>query len=204
MQKRVIVFSLLFSVIQFEANANMPFDLMDTFELEWATDPRVSPDGNSIVYVRRSNDIMTDDQITNLWQLSIDGEDHRILTSGLNNPKSPRWSPDNSRLAFLSNDDYIEQIYIRWLDTGETGAISKLQESPSNLTWSPDGKWLAFTMSVKVPNVPIVPLREKPEGAEWSEEPITVTMTQYQYDGSGIVEPAYPVSYTHLRAHETQ
>lgn len=51
---------------------------MDTFELEWATDPRVSPDGNSIVYVRRSNDIMTDDQITNLWQLSIDGEDHRI------------------------------------------------------------------------------------------------------------------------------
>ena len=191
MQKRVIVFSLLFSLIQFEANANMPFDLMDTFELEWATDPRVSPDGNSIVYVRRSNDIMTDDQITTLWQLSIDGEDHRILTSGLNNPKSPRWSPDNSRLAFLSNDDDIEQIYIRWLDTGETGAISKLQESPSNLTWSPDGKWLAFTMSVKAPNVPIVPLREKPEGAEWSEEPITVTMTQYQYDGSGIVEPAY-------------
>ena len=31
----------------------------------------------------------------------------------------------------------------------------------------------------------------KAEGAEWSEEPITVTMTQYQYDGSGIVEPAY-------------
>ena len=100
MQNRVIVFSLLFSVIQFEANANMPFDLMDTFELEWATDPRVSPDGNSIVYVRRSNDIMTDDQITNLWQLSIDGEDHRILTSGLNNPKSPRWSPDNSDLLY--------------------------------------------------------------------------------------------------------
>jgi acylaminoacyl-peptidase len=36
------------------------FDPMDVFDLEWASDPRVSPDGSSIVYVRKSNDIMTD------------------------------------------------------------------------------------------------------------------------------------------------
>ena len=31
------------------------FDPMDVFELEWATDPRISPDGKTIVYVRNSN-----------------------------------------------------------------------------------------------------------------------------------------------------
>ena len=36
------------------------FDPMDVFDLEWGSDPQVSPDGNTIVYVRRSNDIMKD------------------------------------------------------------------------------------------------------------------------------------------------
>ena len=41
------------------------FNPMDVFELEWATDPRVSPDGNTIVYVRKSNDIMNDRERSN-------------------------------------------------------------------------------------------------------------------------------------------
>ena len=37
------------------------------FELEYADDPRISPDGSEIVYVRTSMDIMTDRAQTNLW-----------------------------------------------------------------------------------------------------------------------------------------
>jgi len=167
------------------------FDPMDVFELEWATDPRVSPDGSTIVYVRRSNDIMKDRQRSNLWQVSIDGEDHRPLYTGLNNSSSPRWSPDNKRLAFVSSDSSSRQIHMSWMDSGVTSAITQLQASPSNLSWSPDGKWLAFTMNVKASTEPIAKQRSKPEGASWAEKPITVTTTQYQYDGQGIVEPAY-------------
>ena len=32
----------------------------DLFNLEVATDPQISPDGRTIAYVRKSNDIMTD------------------------------------------------------------------------------------------------------------------------------------------------
>ena len=49
------------------------FEPMDVFELEWATDPRVSPNGKTIVYVRKSNDIMKDRERSNLWQVSLDG-----------------------------------------------------------------------------------------------------------------------------------
>ena len=167
------------------------FDPMDVFELEWATDPRVSPDGKTIVYARNSNDIMKDRQRSNLWQVSTDGKNHRPLFTGLNNSSSPRWSPNSKRLAFVSNSSGSQQIHMRWMNSGETAVISQLQKSPSNLSWSPDGKWLAFTMNVKASTKPIAKQRSKPEGANWAEQPITVTTTQYQYDGQGIVEPAY-------------
>jgi len=167
------------------------FEPMDVFDLEWATDPRVSPDGKTIIYVRKSNDIMKDRERSNLWQVSADGTNHRPLYSGLKSIRSPRWSPNGEKLAFISNDTGSQQIHVRWIDNGETALISQLQASPSSLAWSPDGKWLAFTMNIKAPSETIVEPRKKPEGATWAKGPTTVTTTQYQYDGQGIVAPAY-------------
>ena len=192
-QKTLLAASLMFVTVHaINAEENFSeFEPMDVFDLEWASDPRVSPDGKTIVYVRKSNDIMKDRERSNLWQVSTDGSDHRPLYSGLNSIKSPRWSPNGEKLAFISNDTGSQQIHVRWFDSGDTAVISQLQASPSNLSWSPDGKWLAFTMNVKVPTKSIAEPRVKPEGATWAKKPITVTTTRYQYDGQGIVEPAY-------------
>ena len=192
--KKSLLGFFLMLVISPTSNADQNlavFEPMDVFDLEWATDPRVSPDGKTIVYVRKSNDVMKDRERSNLWQGSAEGTDHRPLYSGLSSIKSPRWSPNGKKLAFVSNDTGSQQIHVRWLDNGETALISQLQASPSNLSWSPDGKWLAFTMNVKAPSETIAETRTKPEGATWAKGPITVTTTQYQYDGQGIVEPAY-------------
>ena len=43
------------------------FTNLDVFELEYADDPRISPDGKRIVYVRRGMDIMTDSSFGRLW-----------------------------------------------------------------------------------------------------------------------------------------
>ena len=192
-QRYFLTLSLLFAMtIAAQTEDKLAvFDPMDVFELEWATDPRVSPDGGTIVYVRKSNDIMKDRERSNLWQITIDKQDHRPLYSGIKSARSPRWSPDGTKLAFISNDTGSQQIHVRWMDNGETAVITQLQKSPSNLTWSPDGKWLAFTMNVKASSQPIAKSRAQPEGAEWAKKPITVTSTQYQYDGRGIVEPAF-------------
>ena len=192
--KKSLLGFFLMLVISPASNADQNlavFEPMDVFDLEWATDPRVSPDGKTIVYVRKSNDVMKDRERSNLWQVSAEGTDHRPLYSGLSSIKSPRWSPNGKKLAFVSNDTGSQQIHVRWLDNGETALISQLQASPSNLSWSPDGKWLAFTMNVKAASETIAETRTKPEGATWAKGPITVTTTQYQYDGQGIVEPAY-------------
>ena len=181
----------MFLTPQIIAEENKTFDPMDVFELEWASDPQVSPDGETIVYVRRSNDIMKDRVRSNLWQIKISGKNHRPLHSGFKNSYSPRWSPDNTRIAFVSNNSGSTQIHMHWVDSGETTVISQVQESPSSLSWSPDGKWLAFTMNVKGKSTSLVKSRTKPDGASWAKKPITVTTTRYQYDGRGIVEPSY-------------
>ena len=193
LEKTFLTASLMFvTVLSINATENFSkFEPMDVFDLEWASDPRVSPDGKTVVYVRKSNDIMKDRERSNLWQVSVDGTNHRPLYSGLNNIRSPRWSPNGEKLAFISNETGSQQIHVRWIDNGETALISQLRASPSNLSWSPDGKWFAFTMNVKAPSETIAEPREKPKGASWAKGPITVTTTQYQYDGQGIVAPAY-------------
>ena len=167
------------------------FDGMDVFDLEWVSDPQVSPDGSSVVYARRSNDIMSDKTRSQLWRIDVDGRNHRPLLSTTDNAGSPRWSPDGSQLAFVSSSTGSSQIHLRWMDNGDVTVVTHLQSSPSSLSWSPDGKWLAFTMSVKTPAESLVKARPQPKGAKWAEKPVTVSTTRYQYDGQGIVAPSY-------------
>ena len=58
--------------ISFCANAAdgpRPFAAEDVFDLEYANDPRISPDGAQVVYERRANDIMADSTLSNLWTI---------------------------------------------------------------------------------------------------------------------------------------
>ena len=84
-QKPWLTFTLIAMIVPLvQAEENLtPFDAMDVFNLEWASDPRVSPDGKTIAYIRKSNDILKDRERSNLWQISVDGTDHRPLYSGL-------------------------------------------------------------------------------------------------------------------------
>src|SRR5215469_9860856 len=120
----------------------------DIFNLQTASDPQISPDGQRIVYVRGFADIMTDRRHANLWIINADGSNHRPLTSGLSNDSSPRWSPDGTRIAYISGEDGHSQIFVRWMDTGQTARITALESAPSGLEWSPDGRQISFATFV--------------------------------------------------------
>ncbi len=113
-------------------HAQSPFEPMDVFQLEYAADPQISPDGSQVVYIRTSMDIMRDRKRSELWIIGADGSDHRRLGEG----GSPRWSPDGTRIAYTAGG----QIHLRWMDTGETATLTQVTESPSGLRWSPDGR----------------------------------------------------------------
>ena len=163
----------------------------DVFDLEYANDPRISPDGRQVVYERRANDIMSDQTVSNLWIVNVEGSRHRPLVSGTAGASSPRWSPQGDRIAYVQGTENGTGIFVRWMDSGQTALLSNLQKSPADLAWSPDGRWLAFVMSVKAESEPIAKPRTKPEGAEWSEPVKVIDTAQYRRDGQGFLETAY-------------
>jgi Tol biopolymer transport system component len=118
---------------------------IDVFQLEYTDDVQISPDGSRIVYVRVSHDIMTDRARRNLWIVNVDGTNNRPLRSEAKNFMSPRWSPDGTRLAYVSAAEGSPQLYVRWIDTGQTALLTNLVQAPNAIAWSADGKSIAFT-----------------------------------------------------------
>ncbi|WP_394221720.1 S9 family peptidase [Alteromonas gracilis] len=171
---------------------NSYFQSEDIFNLEYVSEVQVSPDGEHVAYVRSSNDIMSDSSRANVWLASVDGKSNRPLLSSKKSYYSVRWSPDGSRLAYLSDEEGKPQLYVRWMDTGQTALVTNVTSSLSNITWSPDGKYIAFTMSVDEKETPLdVKMPKKPEGAKWSPDFKYITKARYQADGKGVLEPAY-------------
>jgi acylaminoacyl-peptidase len=160
------------------------FTLENVFDLEYTSDPQISPDGSQIVYQRNFMDIMEDQRRSNLWIINTDGSRHRPLTSGNNNNSSPRWSPSGNRLLYTSTKTGSTELHMRWMDTGESAKITNLTQSPSSIIWSPDGDRIAFTMFVPQDEKPLVSLPGKPENAEWAEPANVIDDLQYRRDGS--------------------
>jgi acylaminoacyl-peptidase len=172
------------------ANADR-LQYLDIFEMEVAADPRISPDGSRVVYVRRGFDIMTDGRRTALWMIDSDGTQHRAITDGTSSVSSPRWSPEGNRLLYVSSEDGSAQVFVRWMDSGQTAELTNVTESPGNITWSPDGKWVAMTMFVPEAAPSFAKMPSKPDGAQWTTPPIVINKLRFRADGRGYLEDGY-------------
>jgi dipeptidyl aminopeptidase/acylaminoacyl peptidase len=172
------------------------FNVNDVFGMEFAEDPQISPDGKHVVYVRQSFDVMKDRSRANLWVVDSSGKNHRPIASSSASSFSPRWSPSGDRLVYASSHEGSVQIYLRWMDSGQTARLSDLTSSPGSLTWSPDGKQIAFTMSVPSEGAkPIGTMPAKPEGAEWAPPVRVIDSLSYRADG---VQGFLPAEYAQV------
>ncbi len=164
---------------------------MDEFQLQVATDPQISPDGKKIVYVRRFADPMTDRRYSNLWIINADGTEHRPLTTGNRNDSSPRWSPDGTRIAYLAEVEEKAQIFVRWMDTGQTARITNLEQSPAAIAWSPDSKMISYSALVLGKGPHLADLPAPPAGAKWADPATAYDRLVYRFNGAGYLKPGF-------------
>jgi len=160
----------------------------DLFGLSIAADPQISPDGRTIVYVRRTGDVMTDRMQSSLWLIDVaSGRQTPFAAQG----SSPRWSPDGARIAYSAADGEMSQLYVRWVSGGASSRITSFPGDPQALAWSPDGKRLAYIANVAGEGVKLGSSPAKPEGAKWAEPLTIIDRVNYRNDGPGYVKPGY-------------
>jgi dipeptidyl aminopeptidase/acylaminoacyl peptidase len=168
----------------------------DLFAIQLASDPQIRPDGRSIAYVRVSFDIMTDRSRQSIWLVDAESGEQTPLVTGAGSHSQPRWSPNADRLAYVSTaEGGRPQLFVRWLQSGQTAKIADLTDAPGNLRWSPDGKWIAFTMFAPDEKAKLGEAPPKPEGAEWAPPLELITDITYRADGAGYLKPGYTHIY---------
>src|SRR5580765_2309103 len=110
----------------------------DLLDLVWIADPRISPDGQRIVFTRVSVDREADEYCTALWIIDGAGGPPRPLTSGTRDSQA-RWSPDGKTLAFIRKSEAEKpgQLHVLPMTGGEAVAITALAKGAGNPAWSP-------------------------------------------------------------------
>ncbi|VVT28474.1 Acyl-peptide hydrolase [Sphingomonas aurantiaca] len=160
----------------------------DLFGLTIAADPQISPDGKTIVFVRRTGDVMTDKMQSSLWLIDVaSGRQTPFATDG----SSPRWSPDGSRIAYAARDGEGSQLFVRGIGAAQGARITSFPGDPQALAWSPDGTRLAYIATVAGEGTKLGAAPVKPEGAKWAEPLTIIDRVNYRNDGPGYVKPGY-------------
>ena len=126
----------------------------DYFSFEFASDPRVSPDGSQVVYVVSRVDRSANRRVPSVWITSTDGTGSpKILVDESWSPGSPRWLPDGRSVSFISSRSPEDtgataarrtssaraQLWVYTIGSAAPRRVTSVKNGVSNCSWSPDG-----------------------------------------------------------------
>ncbi|HEX5732492.1 MAG TPA: S9 family peptidase [Blastocatellia bacterium] len=185
MKSKAINQLLLFGVLlSLAATAGAQTKRAMTFEdilsLRVASDARLSPDGRHVAFVVTQADMKTNFRNSDIWLVSTEAGEPRVITRSPKRDDQPRWSPDSRRLAFISDRDGKAQLYVISIEGGEAEKITDSPTAVQGFDWSPDSRRIAFISSD-----PLAEAREKEKKDGFDQ---IVVDADYQYARISVVE----------------
>ena len=118
----------------------------DLISLKRVGAPEISPDGRLVAYTVRETNWDQNAYETSIWIADAQSGATWRLTTAKKTSNAPAWSPDGSRLAFLSDRTDKRQLYLINPRGGEAEQLTTLDDGPGAFAWSPDGAAIAITM----------------------------------------------------------
>src|SRR5215472_11978768 len=103
--------------------------------IPYFTEPAISPEHSEIAFVSGGD----------IWTVPAAGGEARLLVSHPATESRPLYSPDGTRLAFMSTRTGGGDIYILTLSTGELKRLTYDDGNEQLDAWSPDSRWIYFS-----------------------------------------------------------
>jgi dipeptidyl aminopeptidase/acylaminoacyl peptidase len=175
---------LLASPLSAQGKRNVQVD--DIFNIREVRDPQRSPDGKWVAYTVTTAVKDTDKNNTDVWMVSWDGSQQIQLTSTPDGESSPRWSPDNKYLSFISSRQGAKtgQVWLLNRAGGEAVKVTDVKGGVADHAWSPDSKRLVLV--VNDPD-PADKDADKPEDEKKTPKPIVIDRYWFKADGDGFL-----------------
>ena len=108
-----------------------------------AQDPQISPDGRWVAFVVSEVDAKENAYQSDIFLVSTGGGEPFRFTRHPKNDRAPQFSPDGTKLAFISEREEKAQIFLADVRGGEPWKLSDLKGGVSGFAWSRDGAWIA-------------------------------------------------------------
>ena len=114
-----------------------------TLKIRSIGDLQISPDGLYIA-MTVTQPIKGNSQNSDIWMYNTQSRQLLRFTTSEKSDRQPRWSPEGSTLAFLSNREEKTQIYLISLLGGEAQALTESKTGIQLFEWSPSGNQIIF------------------------------------------------------------
>ena len=120
----------------------------DLWALQRLSQITLSPDGKLAAFTVKSYSMEENSSSSDIWLVSLAGNDARPLTTHPAADFSPVWRPDGQALAFLSDRSGSVQIHILPISGGEAAQLTHSPVDIDDFIWAPDGNHLAFAARI--------------------------------------------------------
>ncbi len=118
-----------------------------SLEVKRLSDLSFSPDGSQLLYGINSIDLENDAYLTEFVVSDRTGETIRTLLEASPHISAAQWSPDGTRVAYLSSASGTNSIWIVPTTGGNGQPVTEQTTDIESFRWAPDGGAIAFVMS---------------------------------------------------------